>query len=377
MTFVPSPGTIRHFFQPGGPGVRVDTFAHEGCEISPYYDSMIAKLMTHGRDRAEAIARMKRCLDVMVVEGIKTNIPMHRRILEDPDFLAGRFDTRFMERFMPPEEGERGVVSAPGTPSAGESRLSRWLPLLLVPVALLTDLVAAVPRNAYFFRDSTVTFLPLRLFAARELREGRFPSWNPYVFEGTFQLPALYPPDLLHVLWPSPAFVSWLLTLHLPLAALSAFWLARELGASRPAAFLAGAAYALGGFALSCLNLYVFLQALAIAPLVAGTLRRAAVRGGRPVVVAGLRSWPWPSPRSPWSSSAQAVALGVGAGPRRHAAHGRGASGSPSPSCWGSGWLQCPWPSSSACCRRPPAGQASPPTSPSATPCTRPCSCSP
>jgi acetyl-CoA carboxylase biotin carboxylase subunit len=101
VTFVPSPGTIRHFFQPGGPGVRVDTFAHEGCEISPYYDSMIAKVMTHGRTRAEAISRMRRCLDVMVVEGIKTNIPLHRRIMEDADFLAGRFDTRFMERFMP------------------------------------------------------------------------------------------------------------------------------------------------------------------------------------------------------------------------------------------------------------------------------------
>jgi acetyl-CoA carboxylase biotin carboxylase subunit len=101
FTFVPSPGTIVHFFQPGGPGVRVDTFAHEGCEISPYYDSLIAKLMTHGRDRAEAIARMKRSLDVMVVEGIKTNIPLHRRILEDPDFESGRFDTAFMERFAP------------------------------------------------------------------------------------------------------------------------------------------------------------------------------------------------------------------------------------------------------------------------------------
>jgi acetyl-CoA carboxylase biotin carboxylase subunit len=104
VTFVPSPGTIRHFFAPGGPGVRVDTFAHEGCEISPYYDSMIAKLMTHGRNRAEAIARMRRCLDVMVVEGIKTNIPLHRRILEDPDFQAGRFDTRFMDRFVPPKK---------------------------------------------------------------------------------------------------------------------------------------------------------------------------------------------------------------------------------------------------------------------------------
>jgi acetyl-CoA carboxylase biotin carboxylase subunit len=101
FTFVPSPGTIVHFFQPGGPGVRVDTFAHEGCEISPYYDSLIAKVMTHGRDRAEAIARMRRSLDVMVVEGIKTNIPLHRRIVDDPDFAAGRFDTGFMERFTP------------------------------------------------------------------------------------------------------------------------------------------------------------------------------------------------------------------------------------------------------------------------------------
>ncbi len=105
FTYVPSPGTIRHFYQPGGPGVRVDTFAHEGCEITPFYDSMIAKLMTHGRDRAEAIARMKRSLEVMVVEGIKTNIPLHLRILEDPDFRAGKLDTRFMERFQPAKKG--------------------------------------------------------------------------------------------------------------------------------------------------------------------------------------------------------------------------------------------------------------------------------
>jgi acetyl-CoA carboxylase, biotin carboxylase subunit len=102
--FVPSPGVIRHFNVPGGPGVRVDTFAHEGCEISPYYDSLVAKLMTHGRDRAEAVARMKRSLEVMVVEGIKTNIPLHLKILEDPDFAAGRIDTRFMERYQVPRQ---------------------------------------------------------------------------------------------------------------------------------------------------------------------------------------------------------------------------------------------------------------------------------
>jgi len=167
-----------------------------------------------------------------------------------------------------------------------DARHSRWLPLLLVPVALLPDLGAALPLRSYFFRDFTVTFLPLRLFAARELREGRLATWNPFVFEGSFQLPALYPPELLHALWPGPVFVSWLLTLHLPLAALAAYWLARELGASRPGAFVSGAVYSLGGFALSCLNLYVFLQALALAPFVAGVLRRAALRGGRPVLAA-------------------------------------------------------------------------------------------
>jgi acetyl-CoA carboxylase biotin carboxylase subunit len=98
-SFVPSPGVIRHFHVPGGPGVRVDSYAHDGCQVPPYYDSMVAKLMAHGRDRSEAIARMKRCLAMTVVEGIKTNIPLHLRILDDPDFQAGRIDTKFMERF--------------------------------------------------------------------------------------------------------------------------------------------------------------------------------------------------------------------------------------------------------------------------------------
>ena len=100
-TFVPSPGMVGHLNLPGGPGVRIDTFLHDGCEVLPYYDSLIAKLMTHGRDRAEALARMRRCLDVMVVEGIKTNVALHRRILADADFQAGRVDTSFMERFLP------------------------------------------------------------------------------------------------------------------------------------------------------------------------------------------------------------------------------------------------------------------------------------
>jgi acetyl-CoA carboxylase biotin carboxylase subunit len=99
-TFVPSPGLIHVFSVPGGPGVRVETFAHSDCVISPYYDSMIAKIIVHGRDRQEAIARMRRTLEMTVIEGIKTSIPMHLRILADPDFVAGKLSTSFMERFL-------------------------------------------------------------------------------------------------------------------------------------------------------------------------------------------------------------------------------------------------------------------------------------
>src|ERR1700726_3346776 len=99
-TFVPSPGVIHVFSVPGGPGVRVETFAHSECTITPYYDSMIAKIIVQGRDRAEAIARMRRTLEMTVIEGIKTSIPLHLRILNDPDFVAGRVSTSFMERFL-------------------------------------------------------------------------------------------------------------------------------------------------------------------------------------------------------------------------------------------------------------------------------------
>ena len=98
-TFVPSPGIIHAFSVPGGPGVRVDTAAHSECLISPYYDSMVAKVIVHGRDRQEAIARMRRTLEMSVVEGIRTTIPLHLKILSDPDFIAGRLSTHFMERF--------------------------------------------------------------------------------------------------------------------------------------------------------------------------------------------------------------------------------------------------------------------------------------
>jgi acetyl-CoA carboxylase biotin carboxylase subunit len=103
-TFAPSPGTIRAFSVPGGPGVRIDTFAHAECTVPPYYDSMIAKIIVHGRDRHEAIARMRRVLDMTVIEGIKTSVPLHQRILAEPDFQAGRVSTGFMDRFMPKQK---------------------------------------------------------------------------------------------------------------------------------------------------------------------------------------------------------------------------------------------------------------------------------
>ncbi len=99
-TFVPSPGHIHVFSVLGGPGVRVETLAHSDCTISPYYDSMIAKIIVHGRDRSEAIARMRRALEMTVIEGIKTSIPLHLRILNDPDFVAGKLSTSFMERLL-------------------------------------------------------------------------------------------------------------------------------------------------------------------------------------------------------------------------------------------------------------------------------------
>jgi acetyl-CoA carboxylase biotin carboxylase subunit len=99
-TFVPSPGVIHAFSVPGGPGVRIDTAAHTECTIPPYYDSMIAKVIVHGRDRQEAIARMRRTLEMTVIEGIRTSIPLHLKILAEPDFQAGRISTSFMDRYQ-------------------------------------------------------------------------------------------------------------------------------------------------------------------------------------------------------------------------------------------------------------------------------------
>jgi len=98
--FTPSAGKITAFHPPGGTGVRVDTAAYTEGVIPPYYDSLIAKLIVRGKDRGEAISRMTRALDMFIVEGVYTTIPLHRRILADPDFQAGKFDTGFIERFL-------------------------------------------------------------------------------------------------------------------------------------------------------------------------------------------------------------------------------------------------------------------------------------
>ncbi len=99
-TFAPSPGKLKTFHPPGGPGMRVDTHGYEDYVIPPYYDSLVAKLIVHDRTREQAIARMSRALDFFVVEGIHTSIPLHKRILRDPEFAEGRLSTRFMERFL-------------------------------------------------------------------------------------------------------------------------------------------------------------------------------------------------------------------------------------------------------------------------------------
>jgi acetyl-CoA carboxylase biotin carboxylase subunit len=98
--FRPSPGKITAFHVPGGPGIRVDTHAYAGYMIPPFYDSLIAKLISRGRTRAEAIERMERALDEFIVEGIHTTIPFHQKVMADPDFQSGNFDTKYVEHFF-------------------------------------------------------------------------------------------------------------------------------------------------------------------------------------------------------------------------------------------------------------------------------------
>ena len=97
-TFMPCPGTISDFHAPGGPGVRVDSHIYDGYKVPPHYDSMIGKLITHGEDRDSAIARMQMALDETVLDGIKTNIPLHKWLLNDQGFVKGGFNIHYLEK---------------------------------------------------------------------------------------------------------------------------------------------------------------------------------------------------------------------------------------------------------------------------------------
>ncbi|MGH7557432.1 MAG: acetyl-CoA carboxylase biotin carboxylase subunit [Gemmatimonadota bacterium] len=108
--FMPAPGTITSFHQPGGPGVRVDTAAYQSYRIPPHYDSLIAKLLTHGANRDQAIARMRVALDEFVIEGIPTTIPLHRRLIDEPAFLRGEIHTRYVEEWL----DDAAVQGVPG-----------------------------------------------------------------------------------------------------------------------------------------------------------------------------------------------------------------------------------------------------------------------
>jgi len=109
--FTPCPGRITALHFPGGPGIRMDTAMHQDAVIPPYYDSMVAKLIAYGNDRPEALARMRRALDTLVVEGIKTTAPLHRRIMDHPDFIKGAFSTKWLEVFLAQLEKEKGDES--------------------------------------------------------------------------------------------------------------------------------------------------------------------------------------------------------------------------------------------------------------------------
>jgi acetyl-CoA carboxylase, biotin carboxylase subunit len=111
--FVPSAGVITGLHVPGGPGVRVDRAISTESVVPPYYDSLVAKLICHGRDRAEAIQRTKRALEMFVVEGVQTLIPLHEKIMRDPHFEAGRFDTQFLKNLMLQNQ-EVAAMSAQG-----------------------------------------------------------------------------------------------------------------------------------------------------------------------------------------------------------------------------------------------------------------------
>ncbi len=114
VTFAPSPGKITGYHQPGGYGVRVDTMAYEQYKVQPYYDSLVAKLVITGATREIAMKRAMRALNEYVIEGIKTNIPFHKRVLTHPGFVEGRYDTRIVEQILNPPASEEASRSGAG-----------------------------------------------------------------------------------------------------------------------------------------------------------------------------------------------------------------------------------------------------------------------
>jgi Bacterial membrane protein YfhO len=173
---------------------------------------------------------------------------------------------------------------------SGDRRSTTTTAALLAVAAFLPFVRGSLAGASLYFRDLSLQFFPVRRFVAEGLRSGELRYWNPFANEGVpLSLPPLgYPLDLLHVLRPDDAFFSLLLVLHIPLAALALFALARHLGASRTAAAGGGLLFGLGGFALSSVNLYVYAQALPWVALVVLALRRAASGGRREVATAAL-----------------------------------------------------------------------------------------
>ncbi len=105
-TFMPCPGMIDGFHAPGGPGIRIESHIYDGYKVPPHYDSMIGKIIAHGEDRETAIARMRMALDEMVLNGIKTNIPLHKWLLHDPGFLKGGFNIHYLEKRLTEREAK-------------------------------------------------------------------------------------------------------------------------------------------------------------------------------------------------------------------------------------------------------------------------------
>jgi acetyl-CoA carboxylase biotin carboxylase subunit len=99
-SFLPSPGRVTDYHAPGGLGVRVDSALYHGCDVPPFYDSLISKLIIHGRTRNECLMRLRRALDEYVIGGIDTNIPLHQRLVAEPDFIDGNYDIHWLEKFV-------------------------------------------------------------------------------------------------------------------------------------------------------------------------------------------------------------------------------------------------------------------------------------